>query len=253
MSITAIFALGFAPGIFWLWYFYKQDKWEPEPKLLVIKTFCWGFAAALVAAIFEAPFIHYKIFSLVVLAPVVEELTKFSVVRFTMYNNPEFDEPMDGITYAAAAALGFASVENSFYLLSSSGVAFSYLVAPAAPSASDGLISTFVLRALLSVPGHVLFSSMWGYALGWGKFVNKNARYHFLIQGYLLAITFHSVFNFLAILPSYGSLLLLLFVPVLWKVAGKRIHTALANSPFINEKPSEQQTNQEGDFVTPDR
>ena len=33
---------GFAPGIYWLVYFYKKDWYEPEPKWLVLKAFFWG-------------------------------------------------------------------------------------------------------------------------------------------------------------------------------------------------------------------
>ena len=44
---------GFAPGLFWLYYFYKKDKYEPEPKKAIIKTFFLGIIAAIPVCIAE--------------------------------------------------------------------------------------------------------------------------------------------------------------------------------------------------------
>ena len=46
-----------------------------------------------------------------------EEIAKFLAVRLFVYRNKEFNEPLDGIIYAAAAALGFASLENMLYVI----------------------------------------------------------------------------------------------------------------------------------------
>ena len=35
-----------APALFWLWLFYRRDRWEPEPKAKVLKLFALGMAAA---------------------------------------------------------------------------------------------------------------------------------------------------------------------------------------------------------------
>jgi len=236
LTFTAIILLGFAPGLFWLWYFYKKDKLEPEPKSYIIKTFCLGMLAAIISAVFEMPFGEYTILSVVLVAPAVEEFVKFSVVRVTMYNNVEFDEPMDGIMYAASAALGFASLENSLYLLGNFGLPLSDLVTPLPDHQPIGFFSLFVTRAFLSVPGHVLFSSMWGYALGWAKFMDKGARFRFILQGYILAVAMHGCFNFLAISSTYGALFLVVFIIIMWKLVGKRIHLALAGSPHIKKE-----------------
>ena len=121
MDTLTILALGLAPGIFWLWYFYRKDKLEPEPKHLIIKTFFLGMVSAVPAIILETPF--KGLLLTVIAAPVIEEYLKYFVVRRTIYNHAEFDEPMDGIIYAAAAALGFASAENTLYLLTASAIA----------------------------------------------------------------------------------------------------------------------------------
>ncbi|MGH9800771.1 MAG: PrsW family glutamic-type intramembrane protease, partial [Blastocatellia bacterium] len=46
----------------------------------------------------------------------VEEGLKLIAVYFYAYRRPEFDESLDGVVYGASAALGFAAIENVFYL-----------------------------------------------------------------------------------------------------------------------------------------
>jgi RsiW-degrading membrane proteinase PrsW (M82 family) len=53
---------------------------------------------------------------------------------------------MDGIVYAAAVSLGFAAFENIGYLMS-----------------SEDWVSTGIMRALFSVPGHMFFGILMGY------------------------------------------------------------------------------------------
>lgn len=67
------------------------------------------------------------------------------------YRSRWFDEPLDGLVYATASALGFAAVESA-------------LVLRAHPS---GLI--WFARVALALPAHVFFACAWGYALGRSK------------------------------------------------------------------------------------
>ena len=57
---------------------------------------------------------------------------------------------LDGVIYSATAALGFAAIENIFYL-----------------SQNNPLL--VLLRGPLSNPGHALFSSFWGLSLSRAK------------------------------------------------------------------------------------
>lgn len=63
------------------------------------------------------------------------------------FRSRHFDEAYDGLVYPAAAALGFAAVENALQLRMHPG-ALGYL------------------RAGLALPAHLFFACMWGYALG---------------------------------------------------------------------------------------
>ncbi|MFH0825481.1 MAG: PrsW family glutamic-type intramembrane protease, partial [Pseudomonadota bacterium] len=111
-------ALGFAPGLFFLYYFYKKDRIEPEPLFMIRNCFVMGMIAVIPAMILEWPFTGMGVFLVCIVGPVVEEVVKFTTVRLTVYKHAEFDEPLDGVVYSASTALGFASLENLFYLVS---------------------------------------------------------------------------------------------------------------------------------------
>ena len=129
-----------------------------------------------------------------VVAP-VEELLKLLVVYFYPYCHPEFDEPLDGVIYATAAALGFAAAENVVYLTLTSPL-------------------VVLLRGPLTNPGHALFSSLWGLSLSRAKAAPNLARLRLPIiaQGWLLATLLHAAFDVLLLVTS-GQHLLVLLIP----------------------------------------
>ncbi len=230
MDYYWLFALGFAPGIFWLWYFYKKDELEPEPKSYVIRMFFYGMLIVIPSAGLEMLLPISPWLLLILGAPVIEELGKFFVVRLTIYKNAEFDEPMDGIIYAAAVALGFASLENFGFIL------VHYLGEIAADEFIyfGGTFRLSIIRAFLAVPGHVLFSAMWGFALGITKFMDETSRGQKYVQaGLLLSILLHGLFNSLCLIP-FGALILLVFMYIVAKMLKRRILTALVNSPHAH-------------------
>lgn len=231
MVIFAILTLAFAPGIFWLWYFYKKDKLEPEPKHLIVKTFFLGMLVAVPVTLLEAPFGSSEFLLAIIGAPIIEEYAKYFVVRRTIYGHIEFDEPVDGIVYAAAAALGFASVENAGYLVEAYRSPQELLKSSAPVSALSGVLRVFFVRALFTVPGHVLFSSMWGYALGWAKFAHSDRGKTLIRKGLILAFLLHGLFNFLLSIHPATSLGMVILVLVMWRMLRRRIAKALAGSP----------------------
>lgn len=220
IAAAIILSLALAPGLFWLWYFFRLDKLEPEPLHAVRACFLWGMAAVVPAAIFEMPFLSLSpIVSTIVVAPLIEEPVKYLVVRLGAYRSAEFDEPVDGVVYAVAAALGFASLENVFYLLSEY-------------QRSMGSFATVtVMRAVLSVPGHALWAGMWGYALGCAKFSDKEFGQRLVRRGLALAVVFHALFNLLCLSGPVWPLGMLILVPIMWRMVHKRVEAALKASP----------------------
>lgn len=169
-----LLTLAVAPGAFLLWYFWHRDRLEPEPRGLVMRVFFLGMASGLPLALIEAPV--PKPWDMILAAPLVEELGKFLVVYLFVYRLREFDEPMDGIVYGVAAALGFATLENILYVM-------------------DAGVGTGLLRAVLSVPGHALWGSLWGYALGRAKFTTGPDGTRWVVGALLLAMLSHGLFN----------------------------------------------------------
>ena len=51
--VVLIFLLALLPGILWLWYVYKSDRFEPEPLGDVAIVFICGFFAVLPTILIE--------------------------------------------------------------------------------------------------------------------------------------------------------------------------------------------------------
>ncbi|MCK5684553.1 PrsW family intramembrane metalloprotease [bacterium] len=248
MDFKTIFALSFGPGIFWMIYLYKKDKLEPEPKSLVIKIFFLGLLAAIPIAIVETFFTVSKFWLLVLVAPVIEEYGKYLVVKKFAYTNDEFNEPMDGIIYASAAALGFASIENLGYIY---GTYSTTNIISSTGTAATAAITIAVLRALLSVPGHAIWSSMWGYALGKAKFLPEAEGKKLVAQGLFLAMVLHGVFNFMTTLGGISVIALFVGIFYMWKMLNKRIDEAEKISPHQN-LPPQNSPNQDSEHFNSD-
>ena len=206
--MLGLLALAIAPAVFVLCYFYLKDRYEPEPLGWVIKVFFIGAFMVIPAALLEAPFPE-GLFVTVIVAPIVEESLKFAAVYFTVYRDEEFDEPVDGIVYGVAAALGFAMVENIMYVL-------------------EGGLAVGIVRAIASVPAHALFAAVWGYTLGLARFRPEKERPLLIASGLAAAMVFHGVFNLLASDSEIFGLIvmLVLLVPFGWWIAHRHISKA---------------------------
>ncbi len=221
--------LGLAPGLFWLFYFYKKDKYEPEPKKLIIKTFLIGIIAAIPVIFIErifgvliSPFkqssiyLYYFFLCFFIIGP-VEEYFKYAVVKTGVYNSDEFNEPMDGIVYCIAAALGFASIENIMYMISYGK-------------------SIIILRSITATVAHALNSGIIGYHLGLAKF-NPDKKKYLIRRGFLIAVFLHGLYDFIIFIKLYYFGLILLLILILsFGYLKKKIKHALSLSPFKNNK-----------------
>ena len=117
MAPTLLIVVAFAPGVFWLWYFTRKSGYRPGPRRLLAFTFLLGMVATIPAGILNSIFVDESVVSeeaglisvavamLLVVGP-VEETAKFMAVRLFAYRSLYFDEPTDGLLYAAAASLG---------------------------------------------------------------------------------------------------------------------------------------------------
>lgn len=222
MERWLILLLAMAPGLFWLYYFYSKDRYDPEPVVWVLGVFLLGATVTVPVAVLEGVLgaVAGGILAAVVVAPVCEEIAKYLVVKKTVYRSRVFDEPVDGIIYAAAAGLGFATIENILYLFSAFDE--SLLLA----------LQTGLVRGLISVPGHVLFSVMWGYALGMARFMPEQEGSRLVRNGLVLAMAAHALFNLFLFSAIGFAILVLVLVPLLWVLAERHIRHSLSHSFF---------------------
>ena len=193
--------------IFLLCFFvYKRDP-HHEPGKLLAKIFALGFFSAipilLVELLLEIVFptddvsnfilIFINVFISVAL---VEEGFKWLVTLFFGYKNKEFDEIYDIIVYAVFASLGFACIENILYVCTNG-------------------IGNAILRALLSVPGHMCFGVIMGYFLAQAKVgrINKSQSVYTrnMFLSILLPTLAHTVYDALLFYVEYNVLFILVF------------------------------------------
>ncbi|CAN5600706.1 hypothetical protein BH11MYX1_BH11MYX1_05860 [soil metagenome] len=189
---TLIAVSGAIPALVAMWLVDRLDAKRPEPpKTRRLVAFA-GMLSVIPALVLEVvlsntlgetipPQLTYQgsSFHAFVVAGAVEEACKILVVYWVVWKRPEFDERMDGIVYASRAGLGFALVENVLYLLNQGTI--------------GGEIQVWIMRAVLAVPGHAMWTGMIGAMAARRRFDGKGLG---LVGGYLLAVSFHGAYDF---------------------------------------------------------
>ena len=177
----------------------RLDAKRPEPRSLRWLVVAAGMLSVLPALIIEqfiaehfvtqmgSPALTYQgaSFTAFIMAAAVEEACKISVIYWVVWQRPEFDERMDGIVYGSRAGLGFALVENVKYMMGAASV--------------SGMLVMWIERAALAVPGHAMWSGMIGYSAARRRFDKKGLG---LVGGYLLAVSFHGLYDMTAFIQS---------------------------------------------------
>ncbi len=218
--VAAILTAAIAPGIALLIYFYLKDRYAAEPISMVIRVFLLGFLIVfpimviqhgLVLSLGNNPFI-----SSFFISSGVEEFMKWFVLYHMIYNHVEFDEHYDGILYAVAVSLGFATIENVMYAWVNHS-SFSYLL----------------IRALLPVSGHALFGVVMGYYLGKAKFSSGKKTKKYLWFSLAIPIFWHGVYDI--IMQTFTRYWIWLVIPLmvfLWYYGMAKVRRANLRSPF---------------------
>lgn len=218
LPILAVYiAAAVLPAVFLLRYIYRQDTVEKEPPGLLLSLLAMGVLAALLSGVLErlaetvlrmmidpgSPV--YTILLAFLVVALVEEGTKFYLLRQRTWEHPAFNYRFDGIVYAVFVSLGFAAFENIQYVLR-------YGLSVALP------------RALLAVPGHMSFAVFMGVFYGRAKlceaYGDEAGIRRNLATGYLFAVFLHGFYDACAMIgTSRSTLVFLTFVALLdWRV-----------------------------------
>jgi protease PrsW len=188
------------------------DRWEPEPRGLVVLAVAWGAIAAVSFTLLFDLVVVFAVgplpetVSAVVQAPIVEELAKGAGV-FLIFAaaRRSFDGPVDGVVYGALIGAGFAFTENILYF------ADSLIVGGAADAAM-----TFFLRGILSPFAHVMFTAVIGYGVGLAarSGATRAAAIGPWFAGVVLGIVLHALWNGSAAFADFFALYVTLQVPL---------------------------------------
>lgn len=220
MLIFSIVTAAIAPGLSLLTFLYLKDKYEAEPIYMVARMFILGALIVIPIMVLQRGvtiiFGHDIYSTSFIQSALIEELLKWFVLYHVIYNHTEFDEPYDGILYAGAISLGFATVENLMY---------SFFMP------SD--FSSMLLRSLLPVSGHALFGVLMGYYLGRAKFTNKNNKRVLICMSLFVPYILHGTYDWIILKFENDWLLLIIpFMLMLWIIGLKKVKSAHLKSPF---------------------
>ncbi|MBN8679489.1 MAG: PrsW family intramembrane metalloprotease [Chitinophagales bacterium] len=184
-----ILILAALPGLLVCWAVYRADRYERESVLPVVCCYVLGVAITFPAISAEKVLIPMVgeiekdpiltgLLAFGAIAP-VEEFMKWFALLFGAMIWRFFNEPFDGIVYSVMISMGFASVENFYYL---------DIFGP----------ETALLRAFTAIPAHLVFAIPMGYYAGLAKF-DPRARTHLMMRGLLVAILLHGAYDFLVL------------------------------------------------------
>ena len=201
-------------------FVYSKDTVK-EPKPLLFTLFAAGFLAAIIvlginivlSVIIPDFFItdnitkvsFYKLFSMVFIEiAFVEEFCKWLMIRLVGYNNKRNDQSYDIIVYSVFVALGFALIENIFYL-------------------APGNISLGIYRAIFSIPSHASFGVFMGSFLGLAKSYeqkDKALSKVYMFYAILVPTLLHTTYNFCLLAnSSWFFIVFIIFVLSLYIMA----------------------------------
>ncbi|MCR4334684.1 MAG: PrsW family intramembrane metalloprotease [Patescibacteria group bacterium] len=188
-SISLIYALlaSIVPVFLWLCFWLREDRLHPEPRLFIFLAFLGGMLAVpIVLPIEQFVNNHFSDTSTILfLWAFTEEFTKYFIGFAFVLRRKFVDEPIDVIIYMITIALGFAALENTFFILK--------------PILEGDVVRTIItsdMRFMGATLLHVVSSAIIGSAIALSFFKNKIIKIFSLSFGIILATFFHMIFNF---------------------------------------------------------
>lgn len=194
---------GILPALFWLWFWLKEDRLNPEPKRTIAFTFLSGMLIvplAFYAQKYTESFFpgNYRI----ICWSFIEEALKLIAAYFVAIRTAQCDEHIDPMIYLITVALGFSAIENTLFLISDIG--------------SNNLISGLItgnLRFIGASLLHVLASGAIGVFISFSFDSSKLSKILHTLFGLLVAVIYHSIFNiFIMKSNNWGAFMVFCFV-----------------------------------------
>ncbi len=207
----ALLLVTILPSIFIILFFVYSDKFK-EPRGEIFRVFIYGILITIPAYFLNTYldafwYNNFKVSegligSFLTAAP-VEEGLKLSILYFFVYKMKDFNEPIDGIVYGVTASLGFATLENFYYV---------YILADYFQTSS---MSLAVARSFSAVPAHAVFGVFMGYFFMRYSFIKKRDNLFF---AFIIPFVLHGCYNLFVNSNFYVSLFLIF---IAWIIALK--------------------------------
>jgi RsiW-degrading membrane proteinase PrsW (M82 family) len=228
--------LAIGPGIAIAIFIYYSDKWDREPKTLVLKSFFLGCLAVFPTHYFEST--AYEILGMQTLldehsllfwpkticyaffgVALAEEFCKFLFLKAFICDERAFNEPFDGIVYGCMVGCGFATVENVMYVL-------------------QGGQDVGVLRMITAVPGHAFLGIILGYSLGQAKFSSNRVKP--LTQGLAAVVILHGLYDTAAFSQTNWSIYIIFCITLIGIYLGLKAKRELEKLSTVIEFSGQQ-------------
>lgn len=206
MEILIPLVAALLPVALMFFYIHHKDAGQPEPPKWLWKAGWYGVLSA-VAAIIVGLFIPEPegfteegvntvggaLYMAFCGAAIPEEACKLLMLWLLLRKNPFFDEHLDGIVYAACVGLGFAGLENIFYLFDN----------------LENMTSVAITRGLFSIPGHFFFAVAMGYFFSLAHFASYTERQRRLnyVLAFIVPMVLHGIYDGLLMVSSASEAL----------------------------------------------
>lgn len=215
-----------APSAALMYYFYMKDKYDKEPRRLLVKAFLLGAISVIPILMVEMSLNVFERadesliaagYTAFIVAGLVEEAFKFMMFYLLIWRNNEFDEMYDGIVYSVFVSLGFATVENIGYVLSTG-------------------FSVALLRSITAVPAHAMFGVAMGYYLGIAKFVRQPYKSRYFRMGLIVPVILHGIYDFILLSQRYYIMsVFVIYMIYLWKRGMRNVRELVECSPYKDD------------------
>lgn len=216
-----------------LLYIYQKDK-NKEPILLLLQLFFLGIIAGFITIHFSnlltqfISFMNYEnrnnfldifLYTFITIA-LVEESFKWLMVYMRGYYTKEFDELYDIIIYSVFVSLGFAFLENAYYIIQA------------------GQVKIALIRAIFAIPGHTCDAIFMGYYLSLAKQFHyqnqKKIEIKYILLSILIPTILHGIYDF-CILSKINILIyvFIIFIIALYIISLKKLKEVANNNKTI--------------------
>jgi RsiW-degrading membrane proteinase PrsW (M82 family) len=224
MGFPALAALAVGPGLVLVHVLWSRDRYR-EPLGNVALYLLIGalsvFPAAWIEGLLAGPILGGVVAGVEAVptavwaflgVALVEEASKLGVLGLRARRDGHLDEPFDWVVYAVAVSLGFATLENVFYVM-------------------DGGPSVAIGRAFTAVPSHALDGTLMGWRLARASQRTGAAATRERVLALLEPAAWHGAYDYLLMMSSEaeattGTVLVWLWIALVigqWTVCAGRV------------------------------